>query len=72
DFKSEHIRSFLEQGNKVKVTIRFRGRELAHTEIGEEILKKILGKLEGYYVVERLPLMEGRFMSMVLQPKAAI
>jgi translation initiation factor IF-3 len=72
DFKSEHIRTFLEQGNKVKVTIRFRGRELAHTEIGEEILKKILGKLEGFYIVERPPLMEGRFMSMVLQPKATI
>lgn len=72
DFKSEHIRDFLEQGYKVKVTIRFRGRELAHTEIGEEILKKILAKLEGYYVMEKLPLMEGRFMSMVLQPKASI
>ena len=72
DFKSAHIREFLEQGNKVKVTIRFRGRELAHTEIGEEILKKILAKLEGYFIVEKLPLMEGRFMSMVLQPKASI
>jgi len=72
DFKSNHIREFLEQGNKVKVTIRFRGRELAHTEIGEEILKKILGKLEGFYIMEKLPLMEGRFMSMVLQPKASI
>ncbi len=72
DFKSEHIRDFLEQGYKVKVTIRFRGRELAHTEIGEEILKKILAKLEGYYIMEKLPLMEGRFMSMVLQPKASI
>lgn len=72
DFKSAHIREFLEQGNKVKVTIRFRGRELAHTEIGEQILKKILAKLEGYYIMEKLPLMEGRFMSMVLQPKASI
>lgn len=72
DFKSAHVREFLEQGYKVKVTIRFRGRELAHTEIGEEILKKILAKLEGYYVMEKLPLMEGRFMSMVLQPKASI
>jgi translation initiation factor IF-3 len=72
DFKSAHVREFLEQGNKVKVTIRFRGRELAHTEIGEQILKKILTKLEGYYIMEKLPLMEGRFMSMVLQPKASI
>ena len=72
DFKSAHIKEFLEQGNKVKVTIRFSGRELAHTEIGEEILKKILAKLEGYFIMEKLPLMEGRFMSMVLQPKASI
>ncbi len=72
DFKSNHVKEFLEQGNKVKVTIRFRGRELAHTEIGEQILKKILAKLEGFYIMEKLPLMEGRFMSMVLQPKASI
>ena len=70
DFKANHVREFLEDGNKVKVTIRFRGRELAHTEIGEEILKRILAKLEGAFVLERPPLMEGRFMSMVLQPKA--
>jgi translation initiation factor IF-3 len=72
DFKSAHVREFLEQGNKVKVTIRFRGRELAHTEIGEEVLKKVLARLEGFYVMEKLPMMEGRFMSMVLQPKASI
>ncbi|MCE5255832.1 MAG: translation initiation factor IF-3 [Spirochaetaceae bacterium] len=72
DFKSGHIRDFLEQGYKVKVTIRFRGRELAHTEIGQDILKKILVKLDGYFVMEKPPLMEGRFMSMVLQPKAGI
>jgi len=72
DFKSNHVREFLEDGNKVKVTIRFRGRELAHTEIGEEILRKILAKLEGSFVLERPPLMEGRFMSMILQPKAGI
>jgi len=69
DFKANHVRQFLEEGNKVKVTIRFRGRELAHTELGEEILQKILAKLEGAYILEKPPLMEGRFMSMVLQPK---
>jgi translation initiation factor IF-3 len=72
DFKSEHVRDFLEQGFKVKVTIRFRGRELAHTEIGEQVLKRVLGKLEGYYIMEKSPLMEGRFMSMILQPKISI
>lgn len=72
DFKSEHVREFLEDGFKVKVTIRFRGRELAHTEIGEQVLKRVLVKLEGFYVMEKTPSMEGRFMSMVLQPKASI
>jgi len=71
DFKANHVREFLEDGNKVKVTIRFRGRELAHTEIGEEILKRILAKLEGSYILERPPVMEGRFMSMVLLPKTS-
>jgi translation initiation factor IF-3 len=72
DFKSGHVREFLEQGFKVKVTIRFRGRELAHTEIGEQVLGKVLSRIEGYYILERSPLMEGRFMSMVLQPKLSI
>ena len=72
DFKSGHVKAFLEDGFKVKVTIRFKGRELAHTEIGEEVLKKVLARLEGFYIVERTPLMEGRMMSMVLQPKASI
>ena len=72
DFKSKHVRDFLEEGNKVKVTIRFRGRELAHTERGEIVLKAVLERLEGYYIMERNPMMEGRFMSMTLSPKASI
>lgn len=72
DFKSKHVKGFLEEGNKVKVTIRFRGRELAHTEIGEEVLKSVLTKIEGMYVMERPPMMEGRFMSMMLIPKAPV
>lgn len=70
EFKSKHVREFLEDGDKVKVTIRFRGRELAHTEIGEEVLKSVLGHIEGSYLMEKLPAMEGRFMSMILTPKA--
>ena len=70
DFKSKHVRGFLLEGNKVKVTIRFRGRELAHTEIGEDVLKSVLVKIEGLYVMESPPRMEGRFMSMMLIPKA--
>lgn len=71
DFKSRHVRGFLLDGNKVKVTVRFRGRELAHTEIGEEVLKSVLAKIEGVYAMESPPKMEGRFMSMMLIPKAA-
>jgi translation initiation factor IF-3 len=69
DFKSKHIQEFLSEGNKVKVTIRFRGRELAHTELGLEVLKDMLKRIEGNYVMDKQPAMEGRFMSMVLSPK---
>jgi len=72
DFKAKHVREFLEEANKVKVTIRFRGRELAHTERGEDVLKAVLSRLEGCYIMEKNPSMEGRFMSMVLSPKASI
>jgi translation initiation factor IF-3 len=70
DFKSKHVREFLAEGNKVKVTVRFRGRELAHTELGLDVLKDVLARIEGDYVMDKAPAMEGRFMSMVLSPKA--
>jgi translation initiation factor IF-3 len=70
DVKSKHVREFLTEGNKVKVTIRFRGRELAHTELGLVVLNEVLKRIEGEYVVEKQPAMEGRFMSMILNPKA--
>ena len=70
DFKSKHVREFLAEGNKVKVTIRFRGRELAHTELGRVVLDDVLAKIEGEYVMDKPPAMEGRFMSMVLSPKS--
>ncbi len=69
-FKSKHIREFLEEGFKVKVTVRFRGRELAHTERGRDVLNHVLSLLEDSFVVDRTPLMEGRMMSMFLSPKA--
>jgi len=69
DFKSKHIKEFLAEGNKVKVTVRFRGRELAHTELGLDVLNAVLQRLEGEYVMEKNPAMEGRFMSMILNPK---
>jgi len=70
DFKSKHVRGFLAEGNKVKVTVRFRGRELAHTELGLDVLKDVLKRIEGEYVMDKPPAMEGRFMSMVLSPKS--
>ena len=70
DFKSKHIQEFLTEGNKVKVTIRFRGRELAHTELGYDVLNEVLKRLNDEYVIEKQPAMEGRFMSMTLSPKA--
>ena len=70
DFKSKHVQEFLAEGNKVKVTIRFRGRELAHTELGYDVLKEVLNRLDDEYVIEKQPAMEGRFMSMTLSPKA--
>lgn len=68
-FKTKHIKEFLEHGNKVKVTIRFRGRELAHTELGKDVLLKVLELLENGYILDKHPKMEGRFMSMSLSPK---
>ena len=70
DFKSKHIKEFLDEGDKVKVSIRFRGRELAHTELGAEVLNEVLKRIEGEYVMEKAPAMEGRFMSMTIAPKA--
>jgi translation initiation factor IF-3 len=70
DFKSKHVQEFLAEGNKVKVTVRFRGRELAHTELGLDVLKDVLKRIEGDYVMDKAPAMEGRFMSMVLSPKS--
>jgi len=70
DFKSRHVKEFLADGNKVKVTVRFRGRELAHTELGLDVLKDVLARIEGEYNMDKPPAMEGRFMSMVLSPKS--
>jgi translation initiation factor IF-3 len=71
DFKTRHVREFLDEGNKVKVTVRFRGRELAHTELGRAVLDRILEMLEGDFVLERAAQMEGRTMSLLLNPKGS-
>ena len=71
DTKAKHVQEFLDEGDKVKVTIRFRGRELAHTELGYDVLKEVENRLkEGSYTIEKPAAMEGRFMSMTLNSKA--
>jgi len=59
DFKSKHVKEFLAEGNKVKVTVRFRGRELAHTELGLVVLDEVLKRLDEEYVLEK-PSRNGR------------
>ncbi|MGP1496014.1 MAG: translation initiation factor IF-3 [Treponema sp.] len=70
DTKAKHVQEFLDEGDKVKVTIRFRGRELAHTELGYDVLKEVLKRLTSAYVVEKQPAMDGKTMSMTISAKA--
>ena len=70
EFKTKHVGDFLDKGAKVKVTIRCRGRELAHTDRGRTVLFKVLDLLDREVTVDRQPQMEGRFMSMIISSKA--
>ena len=70
DTKAKHIQEFLDEGCKVKVTIRFRGRELAHTELGFDVLNEVLKRLTSAYVMEKPAAMDGRNMSMTISAKA--
>jgi len=67
--KLRNLIRFLEEGDKAKITLRFRGRELAHQEIGMQLLKRVETDLAEHGVVEQFPKMEGRQMVMVLSPK---
>ena len=67
--KLRKLVSFLEDGDRTKVTLRFRGREMAHQELGMELLQRVKADLEEYGTVEQEPKMEGRLMVMVLAPK---
>jgi len=67
--KLRNLIRFLEEGDKTKVTLRFRGREMAHQEFGVRLLERVKGDLDPYGVVEQFPKMEGRQMVMVLAPK---
>ena len=70
-FKMRHVRAFLEQGNKVKCFVLFRGREKAHTEYGTRILKRLAEDLAEIAIVENRPKMEGNSMTMLVSPVAA-
>lgn len=67
--KLRNLTRFLEEGDKTKVTLRFRGREMAHQELGLELLQRIEKDLEELSTVEQMPRREGRLMVMVLAPK---
>ena len=67
--KMKNLIKFLNEGDKTKITLRYRGREMAHKELGMDVLKRIEKDLEELAVVEQFPKMEGRQMVMVLAPK---
>ncbi|MEZ5831236.1 MAG: translation initiation factor IF-3 [Dongiaceae bacterium] len=69
DVKMRSIHRFLEEGDKVKVTMRFRGREMAHQELGAKVLDRVKADLDAVAKVESAPKMEGRQMIMVISPK---
>ncbi len=69
EYKARHARRFLEEGNKVKATVIFKGREITYKDQGEEILQRLLEKVEDVTKVEQKPKMEGRSMIMMLAPE---
>jgi translation initiation factor IF-3 len=69
DFKTRHIRRFIEEGDKVKLVVQFRGREITHPETGRAILERIIRELADVTVILQMAQMEGNRMNMVLAPK---
>lgn len=69
DFKARHAANFIEEGNKVKVSVIFKGRELAYTELGETLLKRFIERIEDIAKVEQEPKFEGRAMHAILAPQ---
>src|SRR3954468_12951841 len=67
-FKTRNVQRFLEEGDKVKVTLLFRGREMAHPQIGRTILEAVAEQVRSLGQVERMPLLEGRTMTMIISP----
>ena len=67
--KLRNLVRFLEEGDKAKITLRYRGREMAHQELGHRLIERVRSDLDAYSTVEQYPKMEGRQMVMVLSPK---
>ncbi|MCM2272074.1 MAG: translation initiation factor IF-3 [candidate division Zixibacteria bacterium] len=72
DFKTKHVREFLESGSKVKVFVQFRGREMAHQEFGHTIIQQIIKELEDVAQLDVPPKMEGNMLSMVMSPRPEV
>lgn len=68
-FKIRHIKKFLAHGDKAKISLIFRGREITHPELGKEVLDRIIEEIEDIGVVEQAPKLEGKNMTMLLVPK---
>ena len=70
-FKVKHIERFLSEGNKAKVTVKFKGREMANMQLGRQMLDKVLAEIGDKGMVEQAPRIEGKNMFMILAPKAS-
>ncbi len=68
EYRIGHIRTFIEKGNRVKVSVRFKGRQMAYQERGHQLLRELADKLGDVAVVDQAPKMEGREMSLILRP----
>ena len=71
EVKMRSVTKFLEKGDKVKITMRFRGREMAHQELGRELLERVAADIEDYGKIEYIPKMEGRQMTMMIGPSSS-
>jgi len=67
--KLRNAKAYIEKGHKVKVTVRFKGRQLAHTELGRDVINRFAERLNDVSVIETSPKMEGRSMQLILAPK---
>ena len=70
DFKVKHIRRFLQEGNKAKLVVIFRGREIVHPETGQDVLKRVYAETQDLAQIEQAPIMEGRRLLMILGPRS--